>query len=92
MSTNTVSPGLLSATRAVAQATVELEEGFQPTCMAHPDTYLNKVVVGGADGRLQLWNFASGQRLFEFRVARCAVRCLAPAPALDIVGAGLADG
>ena len=97
MNTNTASPAPhepwpTSALWVVAQATIELEEGFQPTCMVHPDTYLNKVVVGGADGRLQLWNFASGQRLFEFRVARCAVRCLAPAAALDVVGAGLADG
>lgn len=34
-----------------------------PTCMAHPDTYLNKLLVGGASGRLQLWNFESGQML-----------------------------
>ena len=71
---------------------IELGDDFQPTCMAHPDTYLNKVVVGGDDGRLQLWNFSSGQRLFEFRPARAAVRCLAPSPALDVVGIGLADG
>ncbi len=75
-----------------AQATIELEKDFQPTCMAHPDTYLNKVVVGGADGRLQLWNFATRQRLYEFRLSQCAVRCLAPASALDIIGIGLADG
>jgi hypothetical protein len=80
------------AARAPCQASIALGDDFQPTCMAHPDTYLNKVVVGGADGRLQLWNFASGQRLFEFRPARCAVRCLAASPALDVVGIGLADG
>jgi len=80
------------AARAPRQASIALGDDFQPTCMAHPDTYLNKVVVGGADGRLQLWNFASGQRLFEFRPARCAVRCLAASPALDVVGVGLADG
>ena len=37
-----------------------------PTCMAHPDTYLNKVLVGGTSGRLQLWNFESGQMLHSF--------------------------
>ena len=37
-----------------------------PTCMAHPDTYLNKVLVGGSSGGLQLWNFESGQMLHSF--------------------------
>ena len=72
------------------QAVIELDDDFQPTCMAHPDAYLNKVVVGSDDGRLQLWNFSSGQRLFEFRPAQAAVRCLAPSPALDVIGIGLA--
>ena len=25
------------------QVTTELPDSFEPTCMAHPDTYLNKV-------------------------------------------------
>ena len=66
--------------------------GFVPTCMAHPDTYLNKVVVGAEDGRLQLWNFATASRLYEFAGWGSAVRCIAPSPALDVVGVGLADG
>ena len=75
------------------QVTMELGAGFQPTCMAHPDTYLNKVVVGSADGRLQLWNFSTGTRLFEFNsFGGSAIKCITPSPALDIVGLGLADG
>jgi U3 small nucleolar RNA-associated protein 21 len=45
---------------------IEFEAGFVPTCFAHPDTYLNKVVVGAADGRLQLWNYSTGTRLHTF--------------------------
>ena len=37
-----------------------------PTCLAHPDTYLNKVLVGGTSGRMQLWNFETGQKLHTF--------------------------
>lgn len=48
------------------QATIEFEPGFVPTCLAHPDTYLNKIVVGGADGRLQLWNFVTATKLHTF--------------------------
>ena len=60
--------------------------------MAHPDTYLNKVVIGSASGHLQLWNFASGKKLFDFPIADCKVCCVVPSPALDVVGLGLSDG
>jgi len=61
--------------------------------MAHPDTYLNKVVVGGADGRMLLYNFMTGRLLYEFAgVCSAAVKCIVSSPALDIVGVGDADG
>lgn len=64
-----------------------------PTCLAHPDTYLNKVVIGGADGRMLLYNFTTGRLLYEYEGLRgSAVRCIASSPALDIVGVGLSDG
>lgn len=70
-----------------------MPEGFEPTCMAHPDTYLNKVVVGGADGRLLLYNFTTGRLLYTFEgLGGSPVRCIASSPALDVVGVGLADG
>ena len=72
--------------------TIDLEDDFAPTCMAHPDTYLNKVVVGSQQGSMQLWNFVKGTRLYKFSVADCAIKCLAPSPALDVIGIGMADG
>ena len=57
---------------------MDLGHEFTPTCMAHPDTYLNKVVVGGGAGRLQLWNFAKGTLLYSFKAAESDVRTLAP--------------
>ena len=36
--------------------TLELGPHFHATAMVHPDTYLNKVVIAGAGGMLQLWN------------------------------------
>jgi U3 small nucleolar RNA-associated protein 21 len=48
------------------QVSIRFEAPFAPTCLCHPDTYLNKVVVGGADGSLQLWNFGSGQLVHTF--------------------------
>lgn len=48
------------------QVAIEFDESFAPTVMCHPDTYLNKVVVGAADGRLQLWNIATATKLHTF--------------------------
>ena len=71
---------------------MDLGSGFGATCMAHPDTYLNKIVVGSSSGKLQLWNFSTGQMLCEFRLAQCSICCVVPSPALDVVAVGLADG
>jgi U3 small nucleolar RNA-associated protein 21 len=40
---------------------------FRPTCLLHPDTYLNKVLLGGASGELQLWNIATRHKLHTFK-------------------------
>lgn len=32
-----------------------------PTTLLHPDTYVNKVLVGTREGLLQLWNINTGQ-------------------------------
>ena len=74
------------------QRLLMLDYHHQPTCMAHPPTYLNKVLVGFVDGTIHLWNVAAGTRLFIFHGWGNAVRCLAPSPALDVVAVGLADG
>lgn len=75
------------------QVTIDLPEGFTPTCMAHPDTYLNKVVIGSQEGKLQLWNLLSGKMLYEFSgLGEGAVKCITPSPALDVVGVGLSAG
>lgn len=60
--------------------------------MLFADTYLNKLLVGSAEGKLQLWNFVSQALLFEFAGWASAVKTLAPSPALDVMGIGLADG
>lgn len=133
------------STPTAAQVSIQLAPGFTPTCLCHPDTYINKasgrrwvadscgrcggdacrvswvsfpslhqlplqtspappstanataaaavqVLVGSEQGALQLWNFATGRQVFEFKGWGSGVRCLAASPALDVVGCGLADG
>lgn len=36
--------------------TIEFENGFTATHLLHPATYLNKILVAGNEGSMQLWN------------------------------------
>lgn len=71
---------------------IQFEQTFVPTCMTHPDTYVNKILVGSEDGRMQLWNFNTTTCLYEFSSVGSAIRCIVSSPALDVVGLGLTDG
>ncbi|KAK3023814.1 hypothetical protein RJ639_044738 [Escallonia herrerae] len=69
-----------------------LEEKFSPSCIMHPDTYLNKVIIGSQDGSLQLWNISTKKKLFEFKGWKSAISCCVSSPALDVVAVGCANG
>ena len=69
-----------------------LHAGFSPLSICHPATYLNKILLGGSDGRLQLWNVRSGTKVHEFAGWGAAVLCVEQSPALDVCGIGHADG
>jgi len=36
------------------------------TCICHPQTYLNKIVIGFSNGDMELWNIHTQQRIFRF--------------------------
>ncbi|KAI9029391.1 Utp21 specific WD40 associated putative domain-containing protein [Hyaloraphidium curvatum] len=66
---------------------------FRPTCLAHPPTYVNKVVVGSAQGALELFNFAKAATVHRFAPPHAApVACIAASPVVDVVAVGFADG
>jgi len=75
-----------------------LPTGFLPTAVCHPDTYLNKLLLGSSDGRMLILNVHTGDVIYVFQAEsflnpeRVAVTCLANSPALDTVAVGLADG
>lgn len=43
-----------------------LPDGFACTAVCHPDTYLNKILLGSSDGRLLLLNVATGRNVHVF--------------------------
>ncbi|CAI9103007.1 OLC1v1001416C1 [Oldenlandia corymbosa var. corymbosa] len=71
---------------------IVLGEKFNPSCLVHPDTYINKVVVGSQEGYLQLWNISTKKKLYEFKGWNSPVLCCVSSPALDVVAVGCADG
>lgn len=85
--------------RAEFQGDIEFEPDFTATHVLHPATYINKVVVGSAQGGLQLWNVRSRTCIHKFSTANLtgsatasAVTCLAQSPAIDVLGIGFASG
>lgn len=65
------------------------------TAVAHPPTYLNKLLIGYSSGRMQLWNINTGHCLYTFEHLECAsssITVIEPSPILDVVAVGFADG
>ncbi|KAL3832965.1 hypothetical protein ACJIZ3_007701 [Penstemon smallii] len=71
---------------------ISLEDKFRPSCIMHPDTYLNKVILGSQEGSLQLWNISTKQKLYEFKGWNAAISCCVSSPALDVIAVGCSDG
>ncbi|KAL3647151.1 hypothetical protein CASFOL_008119 [Castilleja foliolosa] len=69
-----------------------LESNFTPSCIMHPDTYLNKVIVASQEGSLQLWNISTKKKLYEFKGFDSAITCCVSSPALDVIAVGCSDG
>lgn len=62
------------------------------TCVMHPDTYLNKVLVGTAQGELQLWNLKTNKCVYRFKGWGSAVLSVVQSNVVDVVAIGLEDG
>ena len=65
-----------------------------PTALLHPDTYINKVVVGTSEGGVAIFNFRSGTLVHVCKVLPTGVpvTCLAQSPAVDVVAVGGGNG
>lgn len=65
---------------------------MQVTALMHPDTYLNKILIGTAQGEMQLWNLKSNKRVYRFKGWGSAVTCIEQSSVVDVVAIGLDDG
>ncbi|KAK7271798.1 hypothetical protein RJT34_27998 [Clitoria ternatea] len=71
---------------------IVLHEKFSPSCIVHPNTYVNKVLIGSEQGPMQLWNINTKTKVFEFKGWNSSISCCVSSPALDVVAVGCTDG
>ena len=67
-------------------------DSFLVTCAVHPVTYLNKLLLGSAQGQLQLWNLRTSTLVYTLKGWGSKVTSLAQSQAVDVVGIGLENG
>ena len=72
--------------------TINLGVDFHPTVLCHPDTYLNKILIGGASGKLQLWNIRTGSLIMNFKGYATGISYIEQTPSVDVMAVGLEDG
>uniref|UniRef100_A0A1A9WSG0 Small-subunit processome Utp21 domain-containing protein n=1 Tax=Glossina brevipalpis TaxID=37001 RepID=A0A1A9WSG0_9MUSC len=71
---------------------VPFEEDFKVTAVAHPSTYVNKIVLGSEGGQLKLLNIRNNHLIYTFNVHSSRITCIEPAPAVNVVAVGHQDG
>uniref|UniRef100_A0A182Y8M2 Uncharacterized protein n=1 Tax=Anopheles stephensi TaxID=30069 RepID=A0A182Y8M2_ANOST len=65
---------------------------FEISAIVHPASYKNKILLGSAQGGLQLWNLKSCKLVHNFASFDSKVLQLEQAPAIDVIAVGLHSG
>ena len=72
--------------------TINLGSDFTPSCLSHPNTYLNKILIGSSTGKLQLWNIRTGSLIMNFKGYSSGITTIEQTPSVDVMAIGLEDG
>jgi U3 small nucleolar RNA-associated protein 21 len=62
------------------------------TAWMHPSTYLNKMVLGDAEGRMYVLNVRTGKCVYTFSSAGSEISTMCQSPAVDVIAVGTLDG
>eukprot|EP01101_Sappina_pedata_P008289 TRINITY_DN4554_c0_g1_i1.p1 TRINITY_DN4554_c0_g1~~TRINITY_DN4554_c0_g1_i1.p1 ORF type:complete len:743 (+),score=272.21 TRINITY_DN4554_c0_g1_i1:174-2231(+) len=89
-----------NATKAKTNGIIQFHSQFQVptsilgeiTVVMHPQTYINKIVIGTKKGSFHLWNINTKKMIYTFPGWGSAVTCIEQSTAVDVVAVGLADG
>ncbi|CEP02781.1 unnamed protein product (mitochondrion) [Plasmodiophora brassicae] len=72
---------------------IDLPHDDSPSCICHPETYLNKVVIGFTSGAAQIYNIHSGRLVYRIREPfPSAILRMAQSPIVDVIAFALANG
>lgn len=71
---------------------VPFPEDFKITALAHPQTYVNKVILGSEKGSLKILNIKDNRLIYTFDGRESRVTALEPSPAIDVIAVGYHDG
>lgn len=75
------------------EATLPFGSKFGLTALCHPATYINKIVLGSSDGRLQLWNIAHLKLIYDFpKWTDSAITVIEQSPSIDVLAIGHQSG
>lgn len=67
-------------------------DSFKITAIMHPNTYVNKVLLGSEQGTLQLWNIRHGKLIYTFNGFTNKITAIEQSPAVDVVAIGMSNG
>eukprot|EP01080_Neovahlkampfia_damariscottae_P002286 gene2286-2459_t len=62
------------------------------TCIIHPYTYLDKILIGTEKGDIFLMNIRVGKVIYKFGNFSSSISCMENSNALDIISIGLSNG
>jgi len=71
---------------------IHLERRDVATCMMHPDTYLNKFLIGFESGEMELWNVRTRKKVYGFASVGAKIMCLVQSTVVDVIAAGIENG
>lgn len=65
---------------------------FHITTICHPYTYINKILLGSEQGKMQLWNINKSAMMHLFDGWSSCITVLEATPTCDVVAIGLVNG
>ncbi|CAF1347572.1 unnamed protein product [Adineta steineri] len=71
-------------------------KNFHITCLLHPATYVNKLLIASRQGTMQLWNIKSNKLLHEFfsndDIQTNSITAIAQSTVVDVIAIGYNNG
>ncbi|RGB38492.1 Utp21 specific WD40 associated putative domain-containing protein [Rhizophagus diaphanus] len=71
---------------------IKFDENFTLSTVIHPSTYLNKILIGSRQGKMQIWNVRTKKMIYSFPSFESPITFLTQSPVVDVIAIGLLNG